>query len=254
MNESDVKTLERGGLTRAQAVIYLTLLEIGQTKIGLVIEKSRLQSSVVHNNINQLIEKGLINFVLKGKIKHYSVAEPDMFINYLEEEKKKIDENQEEIKKILPRLRAIKEDSKNKVEVEVYKGRKGFKTAFTESYSQLEEEETVSFLAMPSEYQEDKEIQDIFLKLNLIAREKNCSFQGIGPKQVKKLWSKIYTKEKKYDLRYTEEDFPWDINIMKESILLSLWGEEPIVIRVKDKKFRKHAQKYFDAKWKQAKK
>ena len=60
MDESDIKTLERTGLTHAQATIYLILLEMGQSKVGTIIEKTKLQSSVVHNNLNKLIDEGLI--------------------------------------------------------------------------------------------------------------------------------------------------------------------------------------------------
>ncbi|KYK26773.1 hypothetical protein AYK26_04845 [Euryarchaeota archaeon SM23-78] len=253
MLETDVKTLETAGLTHAQSIIYLTLLELGQTKIGHIIEKTRLQSSVVHNNINKLIDKGLVNFVMVGKIKHYQVAEPEVFLNYMEEQKQRIDENKREIQKIIPKLNLIKEESKKKTEVEVYKGKKGFKTAFIEEYSKAEPKHTVCFLAMPSEYQADQDIQDVFAKVNKIILEKKGKFKGLGPRKVKKLWEGIYTKKKGYELLYLDEDFPWDINILSETVLISLWGDEPTVIKVKNKTFRDHAMRYFNYKWRQAK-
>ena len=42
MNQRELKILERIGFTNAQAKIYLILLEIGQSKVGRIIEKSGL--------------------------------------------------------------------------------------------------------------------------------------------------------------------------------------------------------------------
>ena len=51
----DTKILEDIGLTNAEIKVYLALLELGVSGAGNIIEKSRLQSSVVHNTINNLI-------------------------------------------------------------------------------------------------------------------------------------------------------------------------------------------------------
>ncbi|MFH0870270.1 MAG: helix-turn-helix domain-containing protein [archaeon] len=254
MQESDIKTLEQTGLTHAQAKIYLTLLELGQTKIGVIIEKTQLQSSVVHNNINKLIDNGLVNFVMMGKIKQYHVAEPMVFLNFLEEQKQKIDENKKEIAKIIPRLKLIKEQTKNKSEIEVFKGRMGFKTAYIEEYEKLERNEPMQFLAMPEEFQKDDELHNVFIQINKIALEKNCKIQGIGSESMRKIWAKNYGGQKIYDFKYLKEDFPWDVNILKDVIMISIWGDEPIVIKVKNRKFRDNAHRYFLQKWAAAKK
>lgn len=253
MQDKDVKTLETAGLTHAQSTIYLTLLEIGQTKIGHIIEKTKLQSSVVHNNINKLIDKGLINFIMIGKIKHYQVAEPEMFINYLEEQKQRIDENKKEIQKIIPKLKLIKEQSKKKTEVEVYKGRRGFQTAYMEEYENMKKKEVSQFIAQPEEFQKDEKLHEFFLKISQIVEEKGCIIHGIGPMANKKIWEKFYKNQKNYQLKYIHDDFPWGVMIFKEKIIISLWGDEPIIIKIKNKSFRDRAYEYFKKKWKEAK-
>lgn len=253
MLEKHVKILESTGLTHAQAIVYLTTLELGQSKVGTIIERTGLQSSVVHNCINQLIDKGLVNFLMIGKIKQYNVADPSMFTAYLEEQKKQLTLRQKEINEILPTLKAISEDSKQKTEVEVYKGKKGLKTAFLEEYNKLPKGSTLKFIALPEQYHHDKEVQDFFNTVNTHLFKKKCKIQGLGPSRIQNLWKNAY-KNKGYSFKYIDEDFPFDINIFKDTILVSLWGDEPIVIRIKDKRFREHSLKYFEQKWKQAKK
>ena len=244
MNQKELSVLEGIGFTSAQAKVYLTLLELGQSKVGRIIEKSCLQSSVVHNNINKLVDKGMINFVLSGKVKLYSVANPKVLSKYVEEQKKEIDSLIPDFEKRF--------NKKTKTEVEVYRGKKGLKTAFTEEYNKFPRKGKLKFLALPNEEHYEKEVQEFFEKVNLQLFEKDCIIQGIGNKNLKSLWEKIYTN-KNYKFRYTKDNFPFDINIFENSILISLWGEEPIVIRIKDDEFVKQTKRYFEEKWKEGK-
>lgn len=253
MDDKTVLILEQTGLTKAQAIVYLTLLKIGQTKIGVIIEKTSLQSSVVHNAINRLIELGLVNFVIIGKVRHYQTADPGVFLNYLDEKKSRIDEQKVVINSILPRLHLIKEHSKKKTEVEVYKGKKGFQTAFIEEYEKVERNKDTYFLAQPEEiHLEDDFLPVLWNKLNAVLIKKGCSIKGIGPLSLKKVWPKKY-KEKNYSFKYVKENFPWDVNILPDCVIVSLWGEEPIAIKIKDEFFKNNAKRYFEEKWKEAK-
>lgn len=52
--------LENIGFSKSEAVVYLALLKVGQTKSGKIIKITGLQSSVVHNALNTLEEKDLL--------------------------------------------------------------------------------------------------------------------------------------------------------------------------------------------------
>lgn len=252
MEELDIKTLETAGLTHAQSIIYLELLELGLSKVGIIIEKTKLQSSVVHNNINKLIDKGLISFILKGKVRHYQVSEPDILLSYLDKAKEKIDKTKEDIKKILPRLKSIRNKSKQNTEVEVYKGKRGFETAFIEEYQKLTKNQIIQFIALSDKFYKGNNFEELFEKLNEIAFEKNAFFKGIDPESLK---SKQGSKNRKnYNIRYIKEHSPWDITIFKENILISIWGDEPVIIKIRNKSFYKNTLEYFEETWKTAKK
>lgn len=254
MEEKDIKALISAGLTNAQAKTYLTLLELGQTKVGNIIEKTGLQSSVVHNAINQLIDEGLISYVLIGKIKHYKVSNPHVFLEFLTRKQENIEQTKKEIEKILPRLNLIKEQSKQKTEVEVYKGLKGFNTAYIEEYTNAEENSVFQFISFPTEMQMNESVQNTYIKLNEMLIEKNGKLEGIGNPEIKPIWKKYYPDKKYHDFRYHKDDWPFGLMIFKDTIFLEMWGEEPVILRIKDKKFRNEAYKYFKRKWKNAEK
>ena len=56
----DTSTLEDIGLSHAEAKIYLTLLELGPSKAGPIIDDTELQSSTVYHVLGSLIKKGLM--------------------------------------------------------------------------------------------------------------------------------------------------------------------------------------------------
>ena len=92
--------LEDLGLTNAEAKIYLALLQEGQSKTGKIIDVTKMQSSTVYHVLGSLIEKGLVSYILIGKIKYYQAESPESFLFFLDEKKRKLEES-------LPRLKDI---------------------------------------------------------------------------------------------------------------------------------------------------
>ncbi len=119
----DISALENIGLSQVEVKIFLTVLELGETKAGKIIEKSNLQSSSVYNAINKLISKGLISYIKKGQVKFYRAADPETIVDYIELKKK-------EYLKLLPELKA--KQMKGKEEgVEFFISFRGIKTIFS---------------------------------------------------------------------------------------------------------------------------
>jgi len=116
----DESILEDLGLTHAEIKVYLALLELGSASAGPILEKSGLHNSVVHRNLDRLIEKGLITFVLEGKKKYYQAVDPKSLIDFLEEKK-------ERVKSILPELIEKQRSAKQKPEARIYRGVRGVK-------------------------------------------------------------------------------------------------------------------------------
>jgi len=62
----DLDILEDLGLTSTEIKVYLTLLEMGSSNAGIILQKSKLPNSTIHRDLNSLIEKGLVNFIFEG--------------------------------------------------------------------------------------------------------------------------------------------------------------------------------------------
>ena len=116
----DTKILEDLGFTNAEIKVYLALLELGSATAGPIIERSGLQSSVVHMTLNNLVNKGFVSFVKQGQRNHYQAANPKHISEYIDDKKKQFEQ-------ILPELMLKQQTAKEKSEVVTFKGIKGIR-------------------------------------------------------------------------------------------------------------------------------
>lgn len=116
----DTQILEDLGFTNAEIKIYLALLELGLSTAGPIIEKSSLQSSVVHMTLNKLINKGFVSFIKEGQRNHYQATNPNYISEY-------IDEKKVQFEKILPELLIKQQTAKEKSEVTTFRSIKGIR-------------------------------------------------------------------------------------------------------------------------------
>ncbi|MFH1053512.1 MAG: helix-turn-helix domain-containing protein [Candidatus Woesearchaeota archaeon] len=116
----DTSILEEIGLTGAEIKVFLSLIELGSSAAGKVVEKSGLQNAVVHRAFHSLSEKGLITYIKEGKVKHYQTIEPKHLLNF-------IDEKRARLEKILPELEAKKGLAKQKPQATMFQGVRGVK-------------------------------------------------------------------------------------------------------------------------------
>lgn len=239
----DTQILEDIGLTTAEIKVYLSLLELGTSTAGPIIEKSGLQSSVVFITLNKLVEKGFISFIKEGQRKHYQASNPQNILVFIEEKKQKFE-------KILPELQSKVAKSKEKPEATLFRGKRGIKQLLLDF---LETEKT-GYYVMGSP------------KNSLMLGEawwvdfhKKRGFKKIKAKIIFNESLKSWSPGKKYplsELRYTRTGFePLTETIISDNkIGIIIWTDKPTGILISNKDAYESYLKFFDIAWKVAKK
>ncbi|MBI2564384.1 hypothetical protein HYV79_00135 [Candidatus Woesearchaeota archaeon] len=233
----DTLILEDLGLSKGEIKTYLTLLELGTTKVGAIIEKSGMASSAVHNSINTLIEKGLVSYIKKGKIKQYQAVPPKQLLDFIEEKKKRLSN-------ILPELE-IKRKGVERQEAEIFEGIKGIMVMLTLLIEDAKKGDEYYFFAT---YLKDKnkEIQDFFRKFDIKRAEKGLYVRGIAQKDIKEL----FIGRKILHMKYADFPIPSDISICQSKVALIAWSEKPIGYLIRSKQISQMYQEYFNKIWK----
>jgi sugar-specific transcriptional regulator TrmB len=238
----DTKPLEDIGLTNAEIKVYLTLLELGQTKVGPIIEKSGLQSSVVHNAIHKLQDKGLISYIKKGQIKHYKSTDPKNFIDFIEEKRKNF-------QKILPELLLKQKLAKEKNEAEVYEGYKGIINLLLEIIKDAKKGEEFYFFSADIEPM-NKEIQNFYKKYDPKRIAKGLIVKGIAPLKLKHLFEDRI-KRKVIQVKFAKQVIPPNMGIFQDKIFLIVWGEKPSGYLIYSKQLADRYKQFFNTMWNQ---
>ena len=241
------KILEKAGLTKNEAIVYTSLLKIGSATAGSVVKESGIHRSRVYESLEMLSQKGLVGFFIKDFKKHFQAAKPSVFLDFLEERKKMIDENKSEIEKILPDLKDMENMKKEEIEGAVFKGREGLKAIHSDMLKQ------------------GKEVWVLGAK-GLIFTELKYFITGFERERVKKgiKWKSIFDKEENFDRikkplfekRRMPDEFGSSgvVNIYGDRVAIVLWKEKyPTSFRIVNKEIADAFRKWFTFIWENSK-
>ncbi len=240
----DTSVLEEIGLTNAQINIYKALLELGETTSGPIIRNTNLQNSVVYNALNQLIEQGLANFVLKGKRKYFSATDPKHLINIVEDRKEKIE-------RLVPQLSSIRKLSKTKQEAQVFLGWKGLYNAFNTILEVLPSGSEYIGFAAGFEEQYTKEAKRFFREFQKKRKKKKYKVKLIvnesSRKQVENY--KYYEMFGKPEYRFVDGFAPVGVIVFGDNVLNVGFEEKPVAVIITSKAIAESHRRFFYSVW-----
>jgi sugar-specific transcriptional regulator TrmB len=252
MNNQLIAHIEEAGLTEGEAKVYLALLKLGSTTSGSIIEESKVANSIVYRILDNLIEKGLVSFIIKEKTKYFQADDPNKIIEYLEEKKNKIDESKTNISQIIPQLISLGETNNNTL-VRVYEGFKGVQTAYEHYYSKLKKgEEVVSWGVYP----EQDEKYHIYWQKDHIRRKKFGIKSKILFNQGTSL--EILKNRNLYwgcDSRYMPSKIktPSWFMVYSDTSLITLQSGKGVSVEIVNKEIADSFRAYFDDLWDKSK-
>ena len=113
--------LESIGLSTGEIKVYLALLKIGSSQVSKIKQETNQHRTTIYDFIEKLQNKGLINYVIKNNIKFFKAASPEKLFDIIKEK-------QENLKLVIKDLKKIHQEKEEEIEVEIYKGKEGFKT------------------------------------------------------------------------------------------------------------------------------
>lgn len=125
-------TLEKTGLTKKQAEIYISLLELGEASMTEISKRANLKRPTTYLIINELELVGLASSIKKGKKKLYTPAHPRRLAELT---KFRMDQ----VSDAMPELLARYKVDSSKPQIEMYEGIEGVRKAYREAFHLLSE-------------------------------------------------------------------------------------------------------------------
>ena len=247
----DTTALESIGITKSEIKVYLALLDLGASSTGPLVTHSRTADSKIYEVLEKLAHKGLASSFLKEGVKHYKAASPNMILEYLNEKKKRVEEEEAAVSKMLPSLLMMENQKAEPKEASVFTGARGIKTAFADIVNSLGRGEEVHIMGI-------YRFGAPFLRA-VQNFHKNRSLKGIKAKilfnRSAKGTAKMLGQYRPIEARFMPNDMftPAIFLIYRDKVIVSL-GDEFTMFMIKSASAAKAFDAYFDAMWASSKK
>ncbi|MBU1199737.1 MAG: hypothetical protein KKF46_05625 [Nanoarchaeota archaeon] len=237
--------LKKLGLTENETKVYLALLELGSTNAGQIIKKIKTHRNIVYDNLDKLIEKGLVSFVTIKNIKHFEATSSGELKEYIEKQKEEILNKEKIADKIIPNIDKLRISAERKQEATIFKGKKGLKTILEEMTKTKDE-----ILVFGTGWGMRETVGSYYEQWHLKLKQNKIKAKILLPKINRGLFLKPFIAKYLSEINI----MPSTIAVYEDKVLNIVWGEEPIAVLIISDKASESYRHYFNMLWKIAKK
>lgn len=228
-----IQQLQKTGLTGNESRVYVELLRKGSISAHELSKALGMDRTLTYQVLNHLIEKGIVNYIVRGK-RYFEAADPQHLMNSLKEREALLQD-------IIPELAKIVPKGERRHSVMAYEGKQGLRTVMNLA---LQEKELCSFGATGRAF-------DALYEMPRIARSMsrgNFNVRLIGGEELRN--SPV---AKQFSCRYL--DFKNDVttSIFGKYISIHVIKGKPVVILIRDELIAKSYRDHFEILWKTAK-
>jgi len=250
----EFQKLRQLGLTDGEIKIYDALLELGETTRTELAKKSGISPSKIYDVANRMMEKGIVSAVKKEGVLHFSVCSPERLKDFIEQKKEDLENEEKLVDSLLPQLMMRYSETKGELDVEVFYGWDGMKTAYLDIVRTLSKKDTNYIFG--ASMGKDPERADIFFdwyakhimknghKLKIIYNE------NVRPNKRR---TSRYIKSDFHEVKFLHTDTFTELCLYKDTVLIIMLFRKPIVIRVRCKEAADSFMQFFETMWKLAK-
>lgn len=238
------KALEEFGLPKNEAKVYVALLKLGLASAGQITKASGIHRRNVYDALERLINKGLVSYVIKEKVKYFEATNPYFLLNLLEKEKEKLKSGKDNLIPLLSELLQIKRTSngKNNV-VTIYRGVNGIKTVL-EDILDSKKENLVLGAHRPPEAIKNY-LERFHERRTKLGIKEKLLFNKNDMIRAKNLSQLPFTRVKFLTKSCTNQTA---INIYGDKVAILMWSE-PVGVLIKNKDVANTLREYFKLLW-----
>jgi sugar-specific transcriptional regulator TrmB len=126
MKHSLLDIIQETGLTEKAAKVYLAGLELGETTIQRLAQKTKLQRTTVYRLMTELKHQGLFSTSISQKKRLFTAEDPQKLLEHIDAKKNKIE-------KALPELTSLMALFDKKPHIKYYEGEAGIKEIYADT-------------------------------------------------------------------------------------------------------------------------
>lgn len=131
-------SLVRLGLKDKEISVFLSLLELGAQPASVVAKRAGLNRATTYVILDGLVSRGFVSRVVKSGIQTFAAISPEELVEVIRMRKRELDDQESELKGIIPQLQSMMSQYLTKPKVRYYEGIDGIKTVMEETLTSTE--------------------------------------------------------------------------------------------------------------------
>jgi sugar-specific transcriptional regulator TrmB len=242
----DAIDLEKLGLNMNEAKVYWGLLQKGQASAAELVKQVGVHRNIIYDNLEKLIEKGVVSFTTIENKKIFISQDSSAILNFLDNEKEKIDEKKEYANTLISEINKLNEMNYVEQAAEIFRGISGIKKVLSLI---LESKENFT-LGMTNK--STQLLGELYWK-NFNAKIKDLNIQEkilLNSSFEKEEY--FFKKNKNIECKTLPQEFDQitETIIFENQVAIFIYSEQPIVFLIKDRNFYISSKNQFDFFWK----
>ncbi len=229
--------LTHAGLTGNESKAYLELLKNHELTANELSKKTSTDRTLTYTLLNNLIEKGLVSYIIKANKKFFKAEKPENLLNPLKEKETRIND-------LILELNKIQKSDSMPYEIKVFEGKEGLRTLFNLIFKN---KHFISFGGTGRAYDQLYEMEALIKTLD------KKEFYGKMIIQEKYKGHEV-TKQKIIQTKYSNIKAEATTTIFGDYVSIHLAKEKPLIILIKNKDIAESYKNHFEILWKIAKK
>ncbi|MBT5023113.1 hypothetical protein HOK51_04365 [Candidatus Woesearchaeota archaeon] len=238
------------GLTDNEIKIYLTLLKLGISTSSKIVENANTSSGKIYETLNKLFNKGLVSISKINGIQHFESTHPNALIDFIDEQKKALDEKEKQLGTILPKLVELQQRPLVPFSSNVLTGTRSIKPLIIDLFAKSQK----PICAMGLRGDKRSKYNNFWWHITENELEKKKKNANYLFSENKSDYFKKHKKLKNIETKHTESITPMAVDIIDDHVLLLTYEEDLKCVHIHNKAIAISFRSFFMTLWNQAKK
>ncbi|MBI5220988.1 MAG: ArsR family transcriptional regulator [Candidatus Liptonbacteria bacterium] len=138
---------EKIGLSGNEAGVYQALLRTGPASIRQIASETGINRGTVYESLKKLRERGLVSRSDKKQRQNFIAEDPEVFLTYFRDERKRLATLRKELGRALPELKAMYAGPKHQPVIRMFEGQAGVRFILEDLLKTMGQEEKKEYYA-----------------------------------------------------------------------------------------------------------
>lgn len=236
------KFLRELGFSERETRVYLALLSLGETTVGPIAAKTRMQHAKVYPTLEKLIDRGLVSFVIRSKTKHFQAVDPKQILMFIKEKEQRF-------ATLLPLLQKQRAFAQEQQLAMVYEGYPAIKSMFNCIIEKLDAKSYYYVFAFKEEYLTSEFASRFLRNVHMRLAEKKVDDRLIAHRSIRRVFTKNYAGIRNIKFRFTQHALPQGLMVINNRVINWVWGSRPTAVEIVSPQIAQQYKRFFLEMW-----